>query len=158
MKFEVKDGTRPYQLDGVQLAHSSSRIHNRPRWVEFSLYKTLKGQYVVYRVGQSLYFHTEDCYTVFRNKLSVVDESEITNRHIPCPDCRPSRISVTGLYPEMPRHKAWIPDSAEGVVKSLYKYDDNNTEYLTNVVIRLLEEASEKDSAIADAFLVRVIE
>lgn len=154
----VKDGARSLKFEGVKLAHSSSRVGERPRWVEFDLYRTPKGQYVISRVGHSLYYHSEDCFTVTRNRLSEVDESQLSKDAVPCPECKPSRITPDGVYPETPRCWAQVSDSPQGVIASVMQYDDNNTEYLTNVARRLLEDASEVDNRLSMAFYVDYID
>lgn len=158
MKYSVKDGVRTLKFEGNKLSQSSSRLGNRPRWVEFELFRTPKGQYVLARAGLSVYYHSSDCPTVTRNKLSAVNDSEISLDSVPCPECRPSRLDVEGLFPETPRYWAQVSETAQGVVASLMKYDDNGTEYLTNVARRLLEDASENDENIAEAFYTDTIE
>lgn len=154
----VRDGTRLLRFEGTKLSESSSRIAEKPRWVEFKLYKTLKGTYVLSRAGMSTYFHDSECHVVTRNRLSVVDEAEIGLDAVACPDCRPSRIAPEGLYPETPRYWAQSSDSPQGVIASLMQYDGNKTEYLTNVARRLLEDAAEVDDRLSDAFYVDTIE
>lgn len=157
-QYSVKDGTRELRFTGTRLSASSSRIGDKPRWVEFELYVTQKGSYVLSRVGKSIYYHGDDCYTVTRNRLSAVDESDLAVEAIPCPECKPARINPEGVYPETPRYWAQSSDSPQGVIASLMQYDENQTEYLTNVARRLLEDASEVDARISDAFYVDNIE
>jgi hypothetical protein len=158
MKHYVRDGVRTLEFSGAKLAESSSREPKKPRWVEFELYKTPKGQYVLARIGVSVYYHSEDCQTVSRNKLSAVDGAELSAAYVPCDFCKPNRLDVEGIYPETPRYSAYVCTDAVGVVASLMKRDNNNTEYLTNVARRLLTEASRLDQDIADAFYVDRIE
>lgn len=158
MRHTVKDGVRKLQFDGELLAHSSSREPGRPRWVEFSLYRTVKGTYVIYRVGQSAIYHSKDCATVTRNRLSVVDGAELPRDFIPCKLCRPARLDMDGVYPETARHYAQTSETAKGIISSLTRFDDNQTAYLTNVARDLLALAAEKDDRIADAFFVEEIE
>lgn len=156
-QFHIRDGVKTFKFTGSLLASSSSYTRGKTRWVEFSLYRT-KNLYVVSRVGMSLFFHADHCPTVTRNRLSPVDESELSGAHVPCPDCKPPRISVDGVFPETPRYWAQDTATAQGVVASLMKYDDNGTRYLTNVARRLLEDAAKVDPAIADAFYIDEIE
>lgn len=158
MQYAVKDGVRTLKFDGELLSTSSSRIGSRPRWVEFSLFRTPKGTYIISRIGVSLYYHSGDCSVVSRNRLSAVDEMELAPDAMPCSECRPSRVSIEGVYPETPRYWAQHSEKAKGIVASLMKYDDNQTEYLTNVARRLLEDAAEVDGGIADAFYTDFIE
>jgi hypothetical protein len=158
MEFSVKDGVRTLEFNGVKLAESSSRIPNKPRWVEFAVYRTPKGQYVLSRVGFSVYFHSKECYTVARNSLSPVDGMSLTADYIPCSTCKPSQLNPEGVFPETPRFAAWVCSDPLGVVNSLMKEDDNGTEYLTNVARRLLIDASAADPEIYAAFSVDRIE
>lgn len=166
--FSVRDGVRKLEFNGIKLAESSSRLPRKPRWVEFSVYRTPKGQYVVSRIGFSLFYHSAECYTVTRNGLAAADGQDLSSDYIACDNCRPDRAPADGLvpvdgakdevYPETPRFAAWVCTDALGVVSSLMKEDDNGTEYLTNVARRLLMLAAEKDEKIADAFYVDRIE
>lgn len=153
-KFAVRDLVRTLEFDGIKLADSSSRVPQRPRWVEFELYRTPINTYVLSRVGYSLYYHSQECYTVQRNKLSAVDGLELSGAYVACDKCNPQRADIEGVYPETPRYRAWHCTEAVGVVALLMKEDDNGTEYLTNVARRLLMEASKLDKNIASAFLV----
>jgi len=158
MEYSVRDGVRKLEFDGLQLAASSSRLPKKPRWVEFSIYRTPKGQYVLSRIGYSVFYHAKECYTVARNSLSPVDGLELSPEYIACSSCRPTMLDPEGVFPETPRYAAWVCSDAVGVVSSLMKEDDNGTEYLTNVARRLLMLAAEKDEKIADAFYVDRIE
>lgn len=157
-EFSVKDGVRTLEFDGVKLAQSSSREPKKPRWVEFSIYRTPRGQYVLSRVGISIFYHSKECFTTVRNSLSPIDGLTLAAEYVACSTCRPSRFSEEGVFPETPRASAWVCSDALGVVSSLMKEDDNGTEYLTNVARRLLIEASKHDDPIARAFYVDRIE
>lgn len=156
--YEAKDGVRTLKFKGTLLAESSSRFGNRPRWVEFRLYRTPKGTYVLSRVGVSIYYHSVDCSVVSRNKLSAMDEMDVADYYVPCVECRPSRVDPEGIYPETPRYWAQTADYADLVVEALMKYDENGIKYLTNVASRLLASASKVDQDIHEAFSVEVIE
>jgi hypothetical protein len=158
MQYAVKDGVRTLKFEGELLAQSSSRIGSRPRWVEFLLFKTSNGVYVVSRIGVSRYYHNGNCSVVSRNRLSAIDESELSPDSIPCTECRPSRFADEGVYPETPRFWAQHSEKPRGIVASLMKYDDNGIEYLTNVARRLLEDAAEVDEGLADAFYTDTLE
>lgn len=158
MEFSVRDGVRKLEFNGTKLAESSSRSPNKPRWVEFSVYRTPKGQYVISRIGYSIFYHAADCFTVARNNLSAVDGLTLSADYVACSTCKPSRVTIDGVFPETPRYAAWVCSDALGVVNSLMKEDDNGTEYLTNVARRLLVDASLLDEDIADAFYVDRIE
>lgn len=158
MQYAVKDGVRTLRFDGELLSTSSSRVGSRPRWVEFSLYRTPKGTYIISRVGVSRYYHSADCSVVSRNRLSAVEDIDLAEDAIPCSECRPSIADIDGVFPETPRFWAQHSEKARGIIASLMKYDDNQTEYLTNVARRLLEDAAEVDEGIAEAFYNDFIE
>jgi hypothetical protein len=158
MQYAVKDGVRTLSFEGELLSSSSSRVGSRPRWVEFKLFRTLKGVYIISRVGVSRYYHSAECAVVSRNRLSAVDESELGADAIPCIDCRPTGLQIEGVFPETPRYWAQHSDKARGIIAALMKYDNNQTEYLTNVASRLLEDAAEVDEGIAAAFYNDFIE
>lgn len=143
---------RTLHFEGELLAESSSRIGTRPRWVEFKLYKTPAKTYILSRVGVSIFFHAEDCQVVSRNRLSAVDGAELPIGSVPCSDCKPNQLAMEGVYPETPRFWAQSSVKPTGVIASLMKYDDNGTEYLTNVARRLLEDASEVDEDLKAAY------
>lgn len=158
MKFSVRDSVRTLEFVGQKLAESSSREPYKPRWVEFELFVTSKGQYIISRIGKSILYHADSCPIVTRNRLSAVDGSELPDFYIPCSECRPSRIDIDGVFPETPRYWAQHCGTAKGVVEALMQYDKNGTEYLTHVACELLEDAGNFDPKIKQAFLVNVIE
>ena len=158
-KHAVRDGMRTLRFDGVELAHSSSEMPHKPRWVEFRLFRTPSNQYVISRVGASRYFHSRNCEVVARNNLSAVPDEAITASYVPCATCKPSRVSIEaeGLFPETPRYWAQVSETAQGVIASLMKYDNNNTEYLTNVARELIEMAANEDENLREAYLYDTI-
>lgn len=156
--YTVQDGVRELQFEGELVATSSSKGRNKFRWVQFELYRTTKGRYVLSRIGVSMYFHHSGCAVVKRNAIMSVPAESVSLNLVPCEDCRPMRTVDEELYPESPRYWAQVFDSGEGVVSSLKKYDDNGTEYLTDVARRLLTTAAENDDNIHDAFYVEWID
>lgn len=158
MQYSVRDTIRTLKFNGTMLAESSSKTPNKTRWVEFQLYVTTSGIYVLARKGASILYHDETCSIVSRNKLSVANGEELPSYYVPCPDCKPSRISVDGVYPETARYWAQHSEKAQGIVEALMQYDNNDTKYLTRVASDLLEEASKFDPNIRKAFEVEIVE
>jgi hypothetical protein len=156
--YTVKDGVRTYRFQGISLSKSSSRVANRPRWVEFELFITPKKQYVLSRIGMSVFYHSKSCSTVSRNNLSKVDGAELAGFYTPCSECRPSRMDVNGVFPELPRYWAQICENAGGVVEALMKKDNFDNWYLTHVARRLLEDAAVYDDSIKEAYEVEYVE
>lgn len=155
--FIRADNSR-WEVVGDLLASSSSYASYKPRWVEFDLYRSQTGTYVLARVGKSLLFHKKECKVVSRNNLKPVQETELEANAIPCSDCMPLRSGEGGVYPETPRYFALKTTTAKGVLAAVVQYDDNNSEYLTYVAKRLLMEAAEVDSNIHDVISERTIE
>lgn len=149
----VRDGQRQLRFEGELLAQSSSKSNGRTRWVEFELYRTAGGQYVLSRIGRSLYYHDPGCSVVSRNRIPVESYGEIDPELLPCESCQPHPVSqLDDVCPEQPRYWAQVSETSEGVLTSLYKFDDSGTRYLTNVAKRLLADAAAKDDAIRDEF------
>lgn len=156
--FEVRKGVQTLRFEGEELAASSSRGRNKYRWVEFRLYKTKEGNYVVSRVGVSLFYHAHDCSVVRRNGILPVPAQSLSLNLIPCNECRPIFGVDEDLYPETPRYFAQDYRTAEAVVDSLKKEDMDGTLYLTDVAARLLIHAADKDEDIKNAFYVEYID
>jgi hypothetical protein len=154
----VKDGARHLKFEGEKLSESSSRTHGRTRWIEFQLYRTTGGQYVLSRVGVSLYYHSANCAIVSRNKIQGVATEDVPAILVPCEQCSPVPGNEDVLYPEQARHWAQASDSAEGVVESLWKYDEAGARYLTHVARKLLETAARIDDGIAEAYFEEFID
>jgi hypothetical protein len=157
-KYYVRDRDQIFGFTGILLAESSSRVGFRPRWVEFKLYRTFKGVYVLSRVGVSLLFHNEECEVVSRNHLSSAAEQDVPGAYVACPDCKPVRIGTESIYPETPRYWALHTDDPQKIVDNLKKYDKDGIGYLTHVASRLLVSASRNDEKIDNAFSVVEIE
>lgn len=155
--YTIQDGARVLKFEGQELAQSSSQEPGKTRWVEFSLYRTRNGKYVVGRVGVSMTFHKSSCAVVKRNNIDPLPAQVISSNLQPCRECSPSREAETYLYAETPRHRAQICTTARGVVDSLKQYDSRNTEYITDVARRLLEDAAKIDEDISDAFYVEYL-
>jgi hypothetical protein len=158
--YTVRDGQRELRFDGELLSSSTSAGPGRTRWVEFELYRTAGGLYVLSRVGRSRYYHDMSCDTVRRNRIAAQAFSDVDLAYyLPCQDCSPRPELVSDkVAPEQPRYWAQVSDSAEGVVASLQKFDPSGTRYLTNVARRLLEDASVKDEEIRSEFYVEIVE
>lgn len=152
-EYEVSDGRRTYAFDGYHLAHVSSQRSLSPRWVEFDIYRTTGGRYVVSRKGASLLFHTLACDVVKRNNPILGQPGP---DRVPCDVCRPNPDEDT-IVLEINREWATITPGADGVVEALARYDDAGARYLTNVARRALEMASKYDSAIRAAYEVEFL-
>ncbi len=153
---EVKDGTRILQFNGKLLAASSSWRRGSTRWIEFELYKTENGSYVLSRIGVSLVFHGAACPLVKRYGLSEVTVDSVEADSIPCEQCSPT-LQVDLVFPEKPRYWAQVSDEPDAVLEALYKYDQGGARYLTKVAERLLEEASVKDKGIEKMYRIELI-
>lgn len=156
MTYEVRDGSRVLQFNGKMLAESSSWRRNSYRWIEFRLYKTENGSYILSRVGVSLLYHGAACPLVKRYILSEVPVAELETGAVPCEECNPD-LSAALVFPEKHRHWALVSEEPDAVLEALYKYDDGGARYLTNVALRLMEQASEADEKLASIYRVEMI-
>jgi hypothetical protein len=155
--YEVKDNKRTIKFDGVLLAFSTSFRPGVKRWIEFGLYRTVGGSYVLSRVGETHLYHDPSCAVASRNGLTQIPREALREGSVGCEVCHPERYGGEMVSPEMPRYWAQVSDTADAVVDSLYKYDEAGARYLTGVAERLLEEASAVDPAIEAAYRVETI-
>lgn len=154
--LEVRDGDRTLQFNGVLLAKSTSERRGAYRWIEFELYKTESGSYILSRVGVSLIYHGAACSLVSRYGLKEASTSQLSSAATPCEECRPDD-SLDLIFPEKYRYWAQVSDRPEAVLDALHKYDDNGARYLTSVAERLLKEAARLDSEIAHVYNVEIV-
>ena len=155
-QYQVKDGSRTLQFNGKMLGRSSSYRRGSTRWIEFELYKTENGSYVLSRVGVSLVFHGAACSLVKRYGLIEASVDDISEDAIPCEECNPS-FDLPLVFPEKNRTWAQVSEDPEAVLEALYKYDQGGARYLTNVAQRLLEQASKVDTKIELVYRVETI-
>jgi hypothetical protein len=154
--YEVKDGARTLQFVGTLLGKSTSWRRGSTRWIEFDLYRTESGSYILSRVGVSTVFHGAACSLVKRYGLSESHYSSLRQDAVPCEECCPTEEADL-VFPEKHRYWAQVSDEPEAVLDALYKFDDGGARYLTNVAQRLLESAAEKDKGIDSIYRVEVI-
>jgi len=154
--FEVRDGSRTLQFDGELLGSSTSWRRGSERWIEFELYKTKNGSYILSRVGVSRVFHGAACPLVKRYSLVESPGSDLKDDSIPCEECQPS-FDLPMVFPERDRTWAQVSEEPDAILDALYKYDQGGTRYLTNVAHRLLEQASSKDSNIEGVYRIETI-
>lgn len=153
---EVRDGTRTLRFEGDKLASASSWRQGSGRWIEFDLYKTKAGSYILARVGVSQVFHSSVCPLVSKYGLHEGHVTELSTTNIPCEVCRPD-ASDPIVFPEKFRYWTLVSEDPEAVLDALYKKDDYGARYLTNVAQRLLEEASSNDTEIDMAYNLEII-
>ena len=154
--IEVKDGARTLQFNGKVLGKSSSWRKGSTRWIEFELYKTENGSYVLSRVGVSVIYHGAACHLVKRYGLQELSVEELRDDVVPCEECRPS-FSAGIVFPEKNRYWAQVSDDPGAVLDALYKYDNGGARYLTNVAQRLLEESANVDKGIESIYKIEMI-
>lgn len=156
MTYEVKDGARTLQFTGTLLGESSSWRRGSYRWIEFKLYQTTNGSYVLSRVGVSLIYHGAACPLVRRYGLQEIPYDDLAMDSTPCYECNPS-AEARLVFPEKYRYWAQVSDDPQAVLDALYKYDDGGARYLTNVAQRLLEQASMMDQRLETVYRVETI-
>ena len=154
--FEIKDGSRTLQFNGRLLGESSSRRRGSTRWIEFALYRTENGSYILSRIGVSLVFHGAACPLVKQYFLVEGEPEDLDTDAIPCDICKPVR-SLPIVFPEKYRYWAQVSEDPKPVLDALYKYDQGGARYLTNVAQRLLERAAENDEKIDAVYRVEMI-
>jgi hypothetical protein len=156
--IQVKDGSRTLQFNGRLLGKSSSYKRGSLRWIEFELYKTENGSYVLSRVGVSVIYHGAACGLVRRYGLNEVLVSELDKKEemIPCEACNPSFVTEV-VFPEKNRYWAQVSEDPNAVLEALYKYDNGGARYLTNVAQRLLEDAAALDKGIESVYKIEMI-
>jgi hypothetical protein len=152
----VKDGSRTLQFNGTLLGKSSSWRRGSTRWIEFELYKTESGSYILSRVGVSLVYHGAACTLVKRYGLSESGVDTLNADALPCEECSPTEEADL-VFPEKHRYWAQVSEEPDAVLDALYKFDQGGARYLTNVAQRLLEDASEKDEAIESVYRIEMI-
>lgn len=154
--IEVKDGARTLQFNGKLLGKSSSWRRGSTRWIEFELYRTESGSYILSRVGVSLVYHGASCSLVKRYGLNEVSFEELSKEALPCEECSPTQEAEL-VFPEKNRHWAQVSEEPIAVLDALYKFDEGGARYLTNVAQRLLEDASKADDKIASIYKFEII-
>lgn len=154
--IEVQDGSRILKFNGKLLGKSSSWRRGSTRWIEFELYRTENGSYVLSRVGVSVIYHAASCPLVKRYGLLEVSVDDLRNDVTPCEECKPS-FEAAMVFPEKYRYWAQVSEDPNAVLEALYKYDNGGARYLTHVAQRLLEEASDVDKGIESVYRIELI-
>lgn len=153
---EVRDGARTLQFEGSLLGSSSSYRRGSTRWIEFELYRTENGSYILSRVGVSLVFHSGACELVSKYGLHDAQVDSLIDGAIPCEICQPT-FDVPMVFPEKYRYWAQVSEDPQAVLDALYKYDDGGARYLTWVARRVLEESADNDPEIDAVYRVEHI-
>jgi hypothetical protein len=176
-RFNVADGQKTITFMGWQLGFASSENEDSVRWTELGLFRTLQGSYVLEKIGRSDVFHSETCNLKDRNNkpkskgkrypnlLEALPEDVITSARIddpedeleevlheyfvPCEHCNPAYGEVP-VWVEKDIFSAPVYSSAEKVVDALYQTRGDNR-FLSRIARSLLDQAMEKDLAIAEA-------
>lgn len=154
--ISVRDGDRTLQFNGTLLAKSTSERRGAYRWIEFELYKTESGSYILSRIGVSLVFHGAACKLVSKYGLTEKPNYELFYDAEPCEECSPD-ASLDLVFPEKYRYWAQISEKPEAVLEALYKYDQNGARYLTGVAQRLMKDAARVDSRISDVYNLEIV-
>jgi hypothetical protein len=154
--FEVRDSSRTLQFNGKLLSKSSSWRKGSVRWIEFALYKTENGSYILSRIGVSLMYHGATCEIVRLHNLTDDFTDNLEDDAIPCEECSPNR-SLPIVFPEKYRYWAQVSDNPQPVLDSLYKYNENGARYLTYVARKLLDTAAENDESIDSIYRIEII-
>lgn len=145
--FEVRNGNRTLRFEGRLLASASSKRRDASRWIEFDLYKTSAGTYVLSRVGVSLIFHSPLCPLVDRYGLHEASVDDLDPLAVECEECEPG-FEDPIVYPEVYRYWTLTSEGPKAILDALYQRDKNGGKYLTRVSERLLQNAAAQDADI----------
>lgn len=157
MKYKVRSGLRTYEFDGTLIASSTSQRPDSYRWVDFNLYVTVGGHYVLERIGQSDIFHKNiGCSVVDRNKLKFLPGDVLEDHHVPCEECIPDEYTDIIII-EKPRFYALVSEQPDAILEALHKRDSNGARYMTKVTERLIEDAAKHDKRLENAYRVEHI-
>jgi len=146
--FVVENGQQRLNFDGELLSFSSSKTMSKSRWIEFTIYCTNSGKFIISRIGKSLVYHTIGCPVVKRSDDLRI--KSISEDAIPCVQCNPMDEMV--FLPEKERTYASVSESAVGLIDGLYQFDDLGNRYLTMVARNVIEDAAQKNKEIAKAY------
>jgi len=155
-QYDVQDGKRVLRFEGQQLAKSSSQKAHSERWIEFTLYKTVSGVYVLHRLGVSSIFHASTCDLVGKYGLKETENYRLRANALPCLECVPEKSDPL-VYPEVDRHWTLTTHDPRAILKALYRPDGSGGQYLTKVAERLLDDASDIDVEIDEAYRVQYL-
>jgi len=158
--FQVFDGDRTFQFDGSLLAHASSYRPEAERWVEFDIYRTAAGSYIVSRTGYSVMYHARGCQVVRRGRHEPAQVATLGEDSRPCSLCAPVADADAPnlmIYPERPIRWAQVCHTPDAAVAALAMYDPDGNRYFTHVARRLISEAAKADPGISDAYYIETI-
>ena len=151
-RFSLKDSGRIIEFNGKELANATSRQPYSPRWIEFTLYRTEQGTYILHRIGVSRVFHTGTCGLVGKYGLHETGSLGLAVDSEACEDCRPSHNDPI-LYAEEDRLWTLTTRDPRAVVDALYRVDRNSgARYFTRVARTLVEAAADADAEIDQAY------
>lgn len=144
--MQVRDGYRTLEFDGTRLANSDSFREGSGRWIEFELFRTTTGRYVLSRVGVSTFYHLPTCHIAIRGNLREDGRDTVREDDMACPECNPHLSNAPLVCFEKEKYWGRVFDSPAEVVQALTKEDPRTgTRYLTQVSKRLLDKAVESD-------------
>lgn len=147
------------RFTGVHLGFASTEHRGSDRWVEFSIYRTESGKYILSRIGRSVRYHDKICRTVAKNpQLRPVPVATLTEDMSPCDECLPNGDDHLAdndqIYPEMDRPAASVYESVDDLMDGLMLINEHGLPFLTHVAQDVLAAASENDAAIHQAYYV----
>lgn len=155
MHYVVQNGQRKIEFDGEKLSSSSSYTKDSVRWVEFNLYLTVGGSYVLERVGHSLIYHDIGCSVVERSGLKFRPEDQVGPEHVACVECEPDIHDPNDIIViEKPRYFGLWSETPNAVLESLY----GSRNYMTKVAERLIEDATKYDQRLERAYRVEHVQ
>lgn len=157
MTYQVRDGARLLSFEGELLGAVSSR-RGDPRWTEMSLYRTLKGQYVLEKVGRSVMTHVVGCPEILGDipRFQEAHPGDDPDVGYIFHHCVPEEYDFTALLVEADRYWATVVDDPEKIVEALYRRRQG-IRHLPRIGIDLLEQVSQNDPSFGDLWRVEHI-
>ena len=157
--FRVNNEDRELRFRGKFLGFTSTENRGSDRWIEFAIYRTEGGKYVLSRAGRSIRFHVRNCSTVAKNPhLRPASLATMTDESSPCPECMPRGDyhldDNEQVYPEQDRTWAGVFDTPQSLIDDGLSKRENGVSFLTTVARQVLEKAAENDRDLYDAYYV----
>ena len=161
--YEVQNGNTVYHLDGELLAEKSSQRPGAPRWMELKLYKTVNGQYVLHKIGESRMLHAPTCEVPtdqIGNRPKLPRFQEVfpgkdpynSNEFWWCEVCEGvAESDFPSLEIEQARHHMTMSEDPADIIDALYRRK-GGAKSMPKLSMQLLEEAGERDYPLAVAF------
>lgn len=152
---DTKSG-REIRFEGELLGFDTTEDDTKPRWSEFSIYRTKGGQYITVKKGCSVIYHaTREC------AGQNAEERENLSREFieldPCEKCTPADDADI-YFEEIDLCTVFVSKQASEVLDTAYIVGPGGNRFIPHVASRALAEAADKDSDLAHGVRVQVVQ